>query len=404
MKVVQPSRVLLSGQDEAALEEVRRLLLDEGHEVGLVPGAGPEPDLSSWHLAVLETTGCHRECLALCRWLRSRPLEAPLPVLVILENPGPDARLASFEAGADAYLLRPFAAEEFRAQVQAFLRLRETHDRLAEKTAEVHRVNRRLQQAYQQIDQELELARRLQVSFLPQKLPDISHVQLAVHYRLRGQVGGDFYDVFRLDEHHVGFYVADVMGHGVPASLLTIFVKKGVRAKEVFGNQYRLVPPAEILSRLNRDLIDQGLSDIPFITMVYVLFNHHDGTLRFSRAGHPYPLHVPRDGSLQLWQGEGLLLGVFDALFSDRTHRLAPGDKLLIYSDGIDSASFEEHPPGIESLLACAGRHRGLPIQAFVETLARDLFPDGKQPDDLTLLGLEWQGIPPEPGPFTRTG
>ncbi len=390
MRPLRASRILVCGKEAAAVEEVCRLLQDDGHEARPHSLAAPEPDdLSARQLVVLEASGCRDECLQWCRRLRAHPGDAFLPVLLVLDDPGPEARLAGFEAGADTYLLRPFAPEELRAQVRALLRLREVHDRLSDKTAEVHRVNKRLQEAYQQHDQELELARRLQVSFLPQRLPEVPLARFAVHYLLCGQVGGDFYDVFRLDENHVGLYVADAMGHGVPASLLTIFVKKGVRGKEVFGQQYRLVPPGEVLQRLNKDLIDQELSDLPFITMVYVLFNHSDGTLRFSRAGHPYPLHVPRDGSLQLWQGEGLLLGVFDAQFCDRTHRLQPGDKVLLYSDGIDSARFEGLPPGTESLLACAERHRALPIQEFVGGLARDLFGGGRPPDDLTLLGLE---------------
>jgi serine phosphatase RsbU (regulator of sigma subunit) len=90
-----------------------------------------------------------------------------------------------------------------------------------------------------------------------------------------------------------------------------------------------------------------------------------------------------------LWRQEGLLLGVLDAQFPSRTHRLAPGDKVLLYSDGIDTARFEDHPEGAPSLLACAERHRALPVQEFVETLARDLFGGTAQPDDLTLLGLE---------------
>src|SRR2546421_8139 len=121
---------------------------------------------------------------------------------------------------------------------------------------------------------------RLQWPSLPKALPGWAGARFAVHYSRCGRVGGDFYDVFRLDESHVGLYVADAMGHGVPASLLTIFVKKGVRAKEVFGKQYRLVPPDEVLSRLNRELIDQQLSESPFITMIYGLFNHQQGTLR----------------------------------------------------------------------------------------------------------------------------
>src|SRR5207247_649251 len=165
----------------------------------------------------------------------------------------PRARLASLESGADAYILRPFEPAELLAQVQALLRIKERHDHLTEKTAEVHRINKRLQATYQQIDQELELARRIQESFLPQTLPELPEVRFAVHYKPCGKVGGDFYDIFRLDEQHLGFYVADAMGHGVPASLLTIFVKKGVRTKEISGRDYRLVPPAEVLQRLNRD-------------------------------------------------------------------------------------------------------------------------------------------------------
>src|SRR5262249_356832 len=279
--------------------------------------------------------------LELCRRLKPRLEEAFVPILFITDDHYPASRLASFEAGADTYLLRPFIAGELIAQVDALLRLKEIHDRLAEKTAEINRINKRLQQAYQQLDQELELAQRIQASFLPQSLPQVSQVRFAVHYVLCGRVGGDFYDVFRLDEKHVGFYVADAMGHGVPASLLTIFVKKGVKTKEVFGSQYRLIPPGEVLSRLNRDLIDQQLSEHPFITMVYGLLNPQDGTLQFARAGHPYPLYVPRVGEPELWRVDGLLLGVVDATFPNREQRLAPGDKLLFYSDGVDTAAYE---------------------------------------------------------------
>src|SRR5262249_48107112 len=311
------------------------------------------------------------------------------PILPAPAAPPPPPRLACFEAGADTCLLRPFAPGELLAQVKALLRIKETHDRLAEKTAEVHRINKRLQAAYQQIDQELELAQRIQSSFLPQAMPELPRCRFAVHYVLCGRVGGDFYDVFRLDENHVGFYVADAMGHGVPASLLTIFVKKGIRAKEVFGNQYRLVPPGEVLSRLNKELIEQQLSENPFITIVYALLTFRDGTLHFARAGHPYPLYVPRDGEPSYWQVEGLLLGVVDATFPQRTHQLRRGDKVLFYSDGIDSATFDGREPGSASLVACAERNRHLPVREFVHEVARDLFGAGKHPDDLTLLGLE---------------
>jgi serine phosphatase RsbU (regulator of sigma subunit) len=86
------------------------------------------------------------------------------------------------------------------------------------------------------------------------------------------------------------------MGHGVPASLLTIFVKTAVKSKEIRDGNYRLVPPSEVLERLNAELLAQELPDRPFVTMVYALYNFREGTFRFARSGHPYPLYIPREG------------------------------------------------------------------------------------------------------------
>ncbi len=269
------------------------------------------------------------------------------------------------------------------------MRTKERQDQLTARAAEAGRVSKRLQAAYHQLDQELDLARRIQQSFLPQTLPVLPRLRFAVQYRPCGRVGGDFYDVFRLDERHVGFYVADAMGHGVPASLLTIFVKTGVRAKEIRGQSYRLVPPDEVLQKLNRDLIGQALADSPFITMAYVLLNHADGTLHFSRAGHPHPLYLPRQGPAQLWPLHGSLLGVFETQFTAKAERLQPGDKLLLYTDGIDSAAFDRAPVGVGSLLAAAERFRDAPIGELVDRLAHDLFTQTQQGDDLTILGVE---------------
>jgi sigma-B regulation protein RsbU (phosphoserine phosphatase) len=382
--------ILVCANQATALAELRHALAVGGYEVGGHLLGTPDPDdLAPFHLLVVEGSGAGDPALELCRRLRGRLEDGLVPILFVTDDRGSGIRLAGLEAGADACLHRPLAPGELLAQVRALLRLKEAHDRLAVKSAEMHRINRRLQQLHQQIDHELELAQRIQSSFLPQALPQVPHTRFAVHYLPRERVGGDFYDLFRLDEKHVGLYVADAMGHGVPASLLTIFIKKGVRAKEVFGQQYRLVPPDEVLARLNRELIEQKLSDTPFITMAYGLYNHQDGTLCFARAGHPYPLFVPREGELQFWRQEGLLLGVVDASFPAQTYRLRPGDKVLLYSDGIDSAAFEGQPAGMDSLLACAIRHRDLPVQEFLDRLSRDLFGAAAQPDDLTLLGLE---------------
>ncbi len=372
----------------ASMEDARALLAKAGYDVGLRPFNGPHMAIPA-HLYVVDGGNDTDLALETCQRLHNEQHDAYTPILFLTPNGDAGSRLASLQSGADTALARPIDSAALLAQVQTLLRAKERHDQLALKAAEAQRVSQRLQAANQQIDQELELARRLQESFLPQTLPQIPHVRFAVKYKPCAQVGGDFYDVFRLDEKHVGFYVADAMGHGVPASLLTIFIKKGVRAKEISGKNYRLVPPTEVLQKLNADLIEQQIPDLPFITMVYVLFNYLDGTLQFARAGHPYPIYVPANGMPVLSQIEGGLLGVFETKYRLQTHHLKPGDKFLLYTDGMDGASFAQHPVGLSSLLAAAEEFRALPIDELVERLASDLFTQTRQNDDLTVFGME---------------
>jgi sigma-B regulation protein RsbU (phosphoserine phosphatase) len=383
-------RLLVCTSQAATLADLRHQLAASGCEVvGHLFGMPDPEDLGGTKIVLVEPGRANDGGLPLCRRLRLRAEDTFLPILHITEAAQMTMRLAAFDAGVDVCLHRPLPPGELLGQVRALLRIKELHDRLSGKAADAQRINRRLQQLHQQLDHELALAQRIQTSFLPQQLPQVPQTRFAVHYLLKARVGGDFYDVFRLDEQHVGLYVADAMGHGVPASLLTIFVKKGVRTKEILGQHYRLLPPEEVLHRLNRDLIEQKLSDTPFITMLYALYNHQDGSLRFARAGHPYPLLIPRHGEVRFLRQTGLLLGVVEAVFPGTSQQLEPGDKVLLYSDGIDSAVFEGQEPGAASLLACAVRHRHLPVADLIDRLARDLFGASAQPDDLTLLGLE---------------
>jgi sigma-B regulation protein RsbU (phosphoserine phosphatase) len=362
----------------AAGVSVRRLVADQM----------PPPEAVPCALAIVDGASDDAAGRRLGPALHYRNPDCSFPILYLATSPG--GRRGALTAGADACLVRPFQDEELIAQVRALLHLGETQQRLLAQAAEARHVNRRLQQAHQRIDGELELARRIQQSFLPQSLPELPQVRLAVHYRPCGRVGGDFYDVFRLDEQHLGLYVADAMGHGVPASLLTIFLKKGVRPKEIQGRDYRLLPPDEVLARLNREMIEQRMLENTFITMTYLLLNFHDGTVRFARAGHPLPLHLPAGGTSESWSSPGPILGVCESAFPTKMQKLKPGDKVVLFTDGIDSIRFGDEPPGVPSLSASATRHRDLPVRNFVDAIAADLLRQAELPDDFTLLALEW--------------
>jgi sigma-B regulation protein RsbU (phosphoserine phosphatase) len=382
--------ILVCAADATAAGAISSVLESAGHPVRVhLLSEGDRPDQTPISLVIVDGGRDPAYALDFCRRLRLGPGDAFAPLLFILDDPAPSSRLASLEAGADTYILRPFAPGELLAQVQGFLRIKQLHARLTGQTAEMRAINQRLKQAYQQIDLELEAARRLQLSFLPQALPEVGGARFAVCYRPCGRVGGDFYDVFRLDEDHVGLYVADAMGHGVPASLLTIFLKRAVRGKEISGKKYRLLKPAEVLQQLNRELLDQKLPEIPFITMIYVLLNCRDGTLQFARAGHPHPLHVPHEGDVQSWPAEGGLLGVFVTEFRNQDRRLQTGDKLLLYTDGLDTGASDAVGETIGQLQANAAQHQHLPIEEYVPRVAQEVLSQVRQADDFTLLGVE---------------
>lgn len=390
MGMATASRILLCADRAAAVEDMRVLLEQAGHTAGWRSLDAADPrELTASDLIVLDSGERESDTLELCQRLRTCLIDRFIPILLLASEGNPDIRLAALECGADVCLVQPLLPQELLAQVNALMRFKKRQDRSAEKTAELGRVHQQLQQCYRQQDQDLDLAHRIQLSLLPRTLPDLPAGRFAVHYRPCGRVGGDFYDVFRLDEDHVGFYLADVVGHGLPAGLWTIFLKQALRFKEISGSDYRLLAPHEVLEHLNRALIDQAVAENPFITMVYALFDRRSRSLSFARAGHPYPIHVSRAGETRFCQVHGTLLGVFETSFVTQTLPLRLGDKLLLHSDGLDSLASDGRPSTTERVRALAERHAQLPVREFVDHLAHDLLEQTGLPDDFTLLALE---------------
>ncbi|MBY0523897.1 MAG: serine/threonine-protein phosphatase [Gemmataceae bacterium] len=274
------------------------------------------------------------------------------------------------------------------AVIQAGDELALLRRRLAEKASELHQAHERLRQLYAQADVERETARRLQRAFRAPSLPGAGGLRLAVYHRNSGCLGGDLYDAFRMDESRFGLYLADAMGHGVAASLLGLFVRAQLETKETANGSYRVLAPDEVLDRLNRALLERELPDTPFLSMAYGLFDARDGTFQLARAGQPAPLHIRRDGEVEVWSGSGALLGVCAGKFACREKHLGIGDKLILYSDGLVPANAEGQPQ-LTTLFAAARQHRALAIQPLVEHLADDLRDQSCTQEDVTILGLE---------------
>jgi sigma-B regulation protein RsbU (phosphoserine phosphatase) len=185
------------------------------------------------------------------------------------------------------------------------------------------------------LTEQLRMAGHVQRDFLPAQLPNSQRLHWATTFLPAEWVSGDIYDVARIDENHIGFYVADVVGHGIPAALLTIFFKQALVMRQTTGNSYRIFSPSEVMGNLNTKMLEQKLSRCQFVTCCYCLLNIKTLQLTYARAGHPYPILLRPHHAPRLLESKGSLLGVFEDMeFAQQTVQLAQGDKFLLYSDG----------------------------------------------------------------------
>jgi len=225
------------------------------------------------------------------------------------------------------------------AIVRQFDEVQHEMDALRQELVHLRRRDETLNYYMQRIDDELRLAARLQQDFLPKALPALAKVRFHTLYRPAGYVSGDLYDVMRLDENHVGFYIADAVGHGMPAALLTMFIKHGLITKEIHSGGYRLLKPSETLERLNESLCDQNLTYATFATALYGMINVHTLEVTLACAGHPAPMLMHEAGPLEPLPTIGGLLGIFPhEKYTNYSTRLSPGDRLILYTDGIEVA------------------------------------------------------------------
>lgn len=246
------------------------------------------------------------------------------------------------------------------------------------------------------LEEELRLARSIQERLLPQDLPRLAGADLAALNLASQVVAGDYYDAIALDEHRYLLAVADVSGKGLPASLLMANLQAclHVLAESLAAGTVDL-PTAT--GRINR-VVHRNTGMSTFITFFWGIYDTRDGTFGYVNAGHNPPLLIRRAGAVETLDTGGLLLGVIpDAPYEQGTARLATGDTLTLFTDGITeawSATDRDDEFGEERLVAAIRESSGRPaadVLAAVRSAVRTHTAGGPLDDDLTLMVLRCQ-------------
>jgi serine phosphatase RsbU (regulator of sigma subunit) len=241
----------------------------------------------------------------------------------------------------------------------------------------------RTEEALTAIRNELEIARRIQTSILPETMPDLKGLQIAAQYVPMSQVAGDFYDFLVVDDHRVGLLIADVSGHGVPAALVASMVKVAIAAQAEHAND-----PAKVMAGLNSVL--SGKLQGQFVTAAYLFLDLEAGTARYSAAGHPPLLHYrATERSIHDVVENGLILGVMPlASYQSKELTLDSGDRFLLYTDGVIEASQRGEEFGEERVKQIL--LRPLSVEDMCRSLGTEIsaWSQGIANDDVTIVAV----------------
>lgn len=319
-----------------------------------------------------------------------------IPVIFLTGNHDTVTEMKGFEYGAVDFITKPFSQEvmfhRINLQIELFEYQMQLETVIEERTEEL--LATKAENA--RIAAELDVAAKIQASMLPKKFDRFSaggKMSVCATMSPAREVGGDFYDCFKIDEDHVAFVIADVSGKGVPAALFMVTAKTLIKTKAKHS-----ISPARVLRDVNDEISENNEEDM-FVTVFLGVLELSTGRFVCANAGHNPPVHLHSDGRVEYLNVEKnfVLAGITGMEFMENTFMLEPGDRFLMYTDGVTEAMNEQQEFfGEEQLLMRMQTEeaRSLPVCKLLEYLGEEVqrFSAGaEQADDITMLIFQYQ-------------
>ncbi len=324
-------------------------------------------------LILLDLKMPRKHGLEVLKDIKSREELKDIPVIILTVVSDTNEKLAALECGANDFLLKPPITAELKARVYTQLKLRNatlalkdyTHqleDLVTIKTRELQDYANRLEgmveekvgvikRQHEEHVEDLKSAAIIQRSLLPHTKLNVEGLSFINRYLPCNSVGGDFYNIFRIDEETIGLLVADVSGHGIPSAMITVFLKQEIthHVKDVMKHgQYSVVRPKDVLKRLNRSFIANKIGEgAYFVTIVYCTYNYKKKELLLSLAGHhALPMLKRKNADIETVELQGFPIGWFDIEeeYAEKRYKLDAGDSFFLYTDGLLEIVRKESP------------------------------------------------------------
>ncbi len=405
-----PEKILIVDDSENIREILRELLVHHGYEVleardgeeALKRAFDETPDLILLDIIMPGIDGYE-----VLRRLKQDERSASTPVIFLSALTDAAKKIKGLTMGGVDYVTKPYNMGEVIARVKNQLKIRTLTKRLTEANEKLLKANKELLRRQESLEEDLMAAAGIQRSLLPSAGPGIETLEVSWRFEPCERVGGDIFNMHLLDEENLAIYILDVSGHGVPSAMVTVSVSQVLSPLSgyVVQKEPRERPPGaavssvEVLKRLAREYPLRRFGKT--FTICYLVLNTKTGLLNYSNAAHPMPVVVRADGSLEILEEGGTIIGLYDIAphkYEEAETRLYRGDRLFLYTDGI----VEHTDPagryfGTERLYQKLVSQRASPLSAALDSLMEEVLSFGGEEmpqDDVTRLGIEFKGPP----------
>jgi sigma-B regulation protein RsbU (phosphoserine phosphatase) len=395
-------RILIADDDEIQRDLLSTMLESEGYGVVSVcdgTSAWQQLQTGNFKIVFIDWMMPGLSGLELIRKIRSAEFEHYVYIILCTSRSSRADLVEGMRSGADDFLSKPVHQDELMVRVSSGERIIAFEKRMGDDNRKLAEAHSSLQKAYATIRADILAAAELQRNLLPapSRLKNVSFESLFCPAQL---VAGDIYNFFPLDEQHIGFYLLDVSGHGIPSAMLSVGLSKMLTTTPIQSSLLKrplptapfhmVVSPEIAIEELNRRC--QGNGDMYF-TIVYGILDVRTGLLSITQAGHPHPVYLPTSGEVVMLGDGGFPVGILEDVHYDCvSQQMQVGDRLLLLSDGLleaRSASGEQF--GMDRLIRVLKETRHTPLKSSLKTLEDTLreWVGAEFDDDVSLLALE---------------
>jgi len=401
-------QILIVDDDVTTRHLVARTVRNLGYEV-----ATASDGIEAWHvlqkapisLVITDWMMPEMDGLRLCKQIRSADLPHYVYTILMTTSEDKNALIKGMGAGADDFIVKPLDRGELNARLKAGERILKLQDDLEKRNEKLSESNKKLSDAYSMMKRDLEAGAKIQSSLLPQSSSIIYGIRFDSIFLPSAYVAGDVFNYFKLDENHVGFYVLDVAGHGIPAAMLSVTLSKALSPtnhQESLLKQFMPVPEPPYFKIINPAMAIRALNErfqadedtMQYFTMIYGLIDIRDGRTVMTQAGHPPPIFLQKGKQTISIGTGGYPVGMLpDLEYEEEAVLMHQGDRLILYSDGISECTNNQKEQfSVRRLINLIQEGQDLSLRELMERIQESLRlwnGDDQFEDDMTLLALE---------------